>query len=282
MLKEVVLALIIGSFAQSATAQTLAKVGNSEITVKSFKEKYDDVKKQTINPPSPEAFLDDLIRFEMGVQEAEKKKIADDPAVKERLRQELYKALIEKEIGKGVEDINVNEAEMRDYYKKNPEYRSSHILIEFKVDATPEQKAAALKRANEIYEEVKNSKRPFEELVKLYSDDTISKNAGGDIGYQNRISVVPTYYDAMASLKGSEISKPIPTQYGYHIIKVTGRRSFEDANRRQIRAAVFDVKRKQLFDAYFKKIASKYPVTKDEKLIKSVKWLFLIGPFGAA
>lgn len=271
MVKEVFVALILGSFAQSATAQVLAKVGNVEITVKEFKEKYADVRRQTINPPKPEIFLDDLIRFEMGVQEAEKRKIEKEPDVKERLRQELYKALIEKEIGKSVEAINVNEAEMREYYKKNPEIRSSHILIEYKPDATAEQKEAALKRAKEIYEEVRKSKRPFEELVKLYSDDTLSKAAGGDIGFQNRISVVPTYYDALISLKPGEVSPPVQTLYGFHIIKVTGRRSFEDANRRQIRAAVFDVKRKELFDAYFKKLAPKYTVTKDEKLIKSLK-----------
>lgn len=271
MVKIIGLALFLSFFTQAASAQVLAKVGNREITLESFKEKFAEIKRQTINPPTPEAFLEDLIRFEMGVQEAEKRKIENDPLVKERLRQELYKALIEMEIGKAVEGIQISEAEMRDYYKKNPEYRSSHILIEYKPDATVEQKALALKRANEIYEEVKKSKRPFEELVKLYSDDTLSKNSGGDIGFQNRITVVPTYYEAMVALKPNEISKPVPTLYGYHIIKVTGRRSYDDANKRQIRAAVFDVKRKRLFDQYFNKISSKYKVTKDEKLIKSLK-----------
>jgi peptidyl-prolyl cis-trans isomerase C/peptidyl-prolyl cis-trans isomerase D len=271
MLKEISIILFVASFAQYASAQVVAKVGSSEITLKDFKAKYEDVKRQTINPPTPEIFLDDLIRFEMGVQEAEKRKLANDPAVRERMRQELYKGLVEKELGKQTEKIKVTEAEMRNYYKDNPEIRSSHILIEFKQDATPEQKEVARKRALEIYKEVKGSKRPFEELVKLYSDDTLSKAAGGDIGYQNRISVVPTYYDALLKLKNNEISEPVLTLYGYHIIKATGRRSFQDANRRQIRAAVYDTKRKALFDSFFKKLSSGYPVTKDEKLIKSLK-----------
>ncbi|MCB0351068.1 MAG: peptidylprolyl isomerase [Bdellovibrionales bacterium] len=271
MLKEVFVAFVVGSAAQVAHAQNVAKVGNSVITLKDFNSKYEEVKRQTINPPTPEVFLEDLIRFEIGVQEAEKKKIENDPAVKDRLRQELYKALIDKEIGKQVDAIKISEAELRDYYKNNPEIRSSHILIEHKSDATPAQIAAAQKRALEIYAEVKKSKRPFEELVKLYSDDTLSKAAGGDIGYQNRITVVPSYYDAIAKLKTGQIAGPIQTQYGFHIIKATGRRAYKDANRRQIRAAVFDVKRKVLFDAYFKKIGSRYPVTKDQKLIKSIK-----------
>jgi len=271
MLKEISIILFIASFAQHASAQVVAKVGSSEITLKDFKTKYEDVKRQTINPPSPEIFLDDLIRFEMGVQEAEKRKLGNDAAVRERLRQELYKGLVEKELGNLTEKIKVSEAEMRNYYKTNPEIRSSHILIEFKQDATAEQKEIAKKRALEIYNEVKGSKRPFEELVKLYSDDTLSKAAGGDIGFQNRISVVPTYYDALLKLKNNEISQPVLTLYGYHIIKATGRRPFQDANRRQIRAAVYDTKRKALFDSFFKKLSAGYPVTKDEKLIKSLK-----------
>ncbi len=271
MLKEIFIAVVIGVAAQASHAQSVAKVGKTEITLKEFQEKYNEVRRQTINPPTPEIFLDDLVRFEIGVQEAEKRKIENDPAVKERLRQELYKALIDNELGKKVDAIKITEGEMKDYYKNNPEIRSSHILIEYKTDATAEQKKIAYKRAIEIYDEVKKSKRPFEELVKLYSDDTLSKAAGGDIGYQNRITVVPSYYDAMAKLKINQISSPIQTQYGFHIIKTTGRRSFQDANRRQIRAAVLDAKRKVLFDAYFKSLNSRYPVTKDVKLIKSVK-----------
>lgn len=271
MFKEIFVAIVFIATTQASNAQVVAKVGTSEISLKDFTEKYAEVKRQTVNAPSPQIFLDDLIRFEIGVQEAEKKKIENDPIVKERLRQELYKALIDKEIGKQVDAIKITEAELRDYYKNNPEIRSSHILIEYKPDATSEQKEIARKRAFEIYEDVKKSKRPFEELVKLYSDDTLSKASGGDIGYQNRITVVPTYYDVLAKLKTDAIAAPVQTLYGFHIIKATGRRSFQDANRRQIRAAVFDEKRKVLFDAYFKKISARYPVTKNESLIKSIK-----------
>ncbi|OFZ16690.1 MAG: hypothetical protein A2Z20_01180 [Bdellovibrionales bacterium RBG_16_40_8] len=271
MFREMFIAIFLGFFSLHANAQAVARVGSVQITLSDFKEKYADVKKQTINPPTPEAFLEDLIRFEIGVQEAEKMKLEKNPDVKERFRQELYKALLEKEVGKTVENIKVRDAEMREYYKKNPEIRSSHILIEFKADATPEQKEIAHKRALEIYDEVKKSKRSFEELVKLYSDDSLSKSAGGDIGYQNRISVVPTYYNALAKMKEGEISGPVQTLYGFHIIKMTGQRSFQDSNQRQVRVAVFDEKRKVLFDSYFKKLGSHYQVTKDEKLIKSLK-----------
>ncbi len=271
MLKEVFIVLTLAALAQHAHAEAVAKVGGVEITLQEFKEKYAETKRQTINPPTPEVFLDDLVRFYIGVQEADKKKLRNDPVVQDGINQVLYKTYIEKEIGKKIDGIKVTDAELRSHYDKNPEIRSSHILIEFKTDSTPEQIEVARKRAEEILAEVKKSKRPFEELVHLYSDDALSKNAGGDIGFQNRVTVVPTYYETLLKMKANEISGPVRTQYGWHIIKMTGRHAFQDANVRQLRAIVFDEKRKELFDQLFKQLAAHYSVTKNEKLVKSLK-----------
>ena len=248
--------------------EVVAVVGNKQITVKDLNDKYDEVLKQTLNPPPKDVFLEDLIRYEMGVQEAYKRNIQDDPIVKERIRQEIYKGLIEKELGKQVSDIKVNEKEMQAYYAKNPEIRTSHILIEFRPDATADQKKASKERAQEIYEEVKHSKRPFEELVGLYTDDALSKRTGGDVGWQSSVTLVPSYYQAALSMKVGEVRGLIETQYGYHIIKVTGRHGYNDANKRQIRAAVFDEKRKVLFDDYFAKLKKQYPVKINKAAIK--------------
>jgi len=56
--------------------------------------------------------------------------------------------------------------------------------------------------------------------------------------------------------------------FGFHIIKVTGRRSYENANKRQIRLAVFDEKRKQAFDAYFDKLKKSYTIKTNPSLIE--------------
>lgn len=263
--------LSLGAFSQPSMAQVVAKVGNVEISQKEFMARYDEVKKSTINPPTPEVFLEDLIRFEIGVQEAQKLKLENDPVVYERIRQELYKGYVEKEIGKQVDAIKITEAEMKASYDKKPEIRSSHIFIELKRGATPEETKIARGRAVEIYKEVKGSKRPFEELVKLYSDDTLSKTTGGDIGYQNQINNVPTLYDAMLKMRVGDVGGPFQTPMGFHIIKITGRRSFKDADHVAIRAGVLNEKRKAIFDAFFKKISGRYSVTKNEKLIKSLK-----------
>lgn len=262
---------LILSFVSVANAQKVAKVGKKEISLQEFKLKYEEIRKQTINAPSPEQFLEDLIRYEMGVQEAEEKGLRNDPIVIERINQELYKALVEKAIGSKVNAIKVTESEMKKFYKQNPEFRMSHILIEFKPTATAKEKESARKRAEEILNEVKASRRPFEELVKLYSDDSLSKRNGGDIGFQSKVSLVPPIYNALLKMKPGEIKGLIETRYGYHIIKLDERGSYQNADKRQIRAAVFDEKRKEIFDGYFTKMKKSYKIESNPQLVKNLK-----------
>ena len=252
----------------SVQAQVVATVGSTNITIQDFQKRYKDVMEQTINPPNKEQFLEDLVRYEIGLQEARKMNLQDNPDVQERMNQELYKALVERALAKQVEQITVTEAEMQNYYKDNPELKTSHILTEFKPEATPEQIAAAKTRAETIYEEVKKSKRPFEELVKIYSDDSLSKRSGGDVGWQNRLTLVPSYYDTALRMKAGEVKGLIQTQFGFHIIKLTGRNEYSEANKRSVRMAVFDQKRKVLFDQYFDRVKKKYKITVNKKLIE--------------
>ncbi|MBC7464933.1 MAG: peptidylprolyl isomerase [Bdellovibrio sp.] len=256
------------AFAQNAN-QVVATVGTKKITLDEFNKKYKEVVGQVlVNPPTKKVFLEDLIRYEVGVQEARKRGIEKDPVVQDRINQELYKALLEKELGKKVQESTVTEAEMKTWYAKNPQIRLSDILIEVKPGATEAQRAEAKKRGDEILSEVKKSKRPFEELVRLYSDDTTTKNLGGDVGWQSRTSLISTYYEAANVLKTNEISNIIETPFGFHIIKLTGRRSFEEASKRELRMAVFDEKRKAVFDNYFAKTKKQYPITINAKLVE--------------
>ena len=251
-----------------AATEPVAIVGEKKIFMEEFNKRYEEVRDKTINPPPKDIFLEDLIRYEIGVQEAAKKKIAEDPIVAERIRQEIYKGLIEKELGAKVNDIKVNESEMKDFYKKNPELRTSHILIEIKPDADEAARAAAKKRAEEIYADVKKSKRPFEELVGLYTDDTATKQSGGDIGFQTPVTIVPEYYKAASSMKEGEVKGLVETRFGFHILKLTGKNNYDQSNKRQIRSAVFDEKRKKIFDEYFAKLKKSYAIKTNPNLLK--------------
>lgn len=251
------------------SSDVLATIGSKSITLGEFTKKFNEIRAQTLNPPTKEEFLEDLIRYYVGLQEAEKKGLRNDSNIKEKMEQELYKGLLEKSLGPDVANIKVTDEQMKSWYKENPEIRTSHILIEFKTGAKPEELAAAKKRANEIYEsEVKNSKRPFEELVRLFSDDPLSKQTGGDIGWQNRLTLVPSYYNTAIKMKIGEIKGLIETPFGFHILKLTGKHTYENANKRQIRTAVFDEIRKQKFNKFFNLLKKDYDIKVNTKLIK--------------
>jgi parvulin-like peptidyl-prolyl isomerase len=260
---------LAGSVAFAQKQETIvAQVGDRKITLKEFNEKLAEVKRSAINPPTKEQFLEDLIRYEVGVLEAEKRQLQKDPIVQDRFKQELYKALLEKELGQKVQNIQVNDAEMKEWYKKNPELRLSHILIELKFGASAEQKAEARKRANEIFQEVKNSKRPFEELVRIYSDDPITKALGGDMGWITKVNVVPTVYNEAQKMRDSEIRGLIETPFGLHIIKLTGRRTFENADKRQVRLAVFEEKKVKQYNDFFDKLKKSYSIKSNPAVIQ--------------
>lgn len=255
----------VGLHAQSKDS-VVAEVGNKKITLDEFNKKYQQVM-GAYNPPSKQEFLEDLVRYEIGVQEAKKRNLEKDPLVQERLQTEMYKVLLEKELTDKVSKIQVSEEEMKAWYKNNPEVRLSQILVEVKPDATPAQRAEAQKRAKEIFSEVEKSKRPYEELVKLYSDD-LSKHAGGDIGWQSRLTIVPNVYEEALRMKVGEIRGPIDTKFGFQIIKLTGKRTYENAFRPQIRAGVFDEKRRVIFDDFFKKLKGQYSIKTNPSVIK--------------
>lgn len=267
-MKNIIL-FIFSVFAVNAFSQVVFSVGNSKVTVEEFRKRLKDYKEAN-NPPSSDQLLEDWIRFEVGVQEAIKEKLESDPAVKERFRQVMYNSLLEKTLGKKIENLQINESDMKAFYKSNPEIRLSEIFIEYPAKATAEQREIARKRALEIYEDVQKAtkgKRPFEDLVKLYSDDLATKDAGGDIGFQSRVTLV--FYDTIIKHRVGDIVGPIDSRQGFYIVKVTGKNSYEEADKRQIRAAVFDEKRAKLFNEFFDKLKKQYHIQVNKEALKA-------------
>ena len=266
------MAPLVGSSSAFAAAPpsspVVATVGDKVITLDEFNKRYDQVSKHTLNPPPKKPFLEDLIRYEVGIQEAEKRNLQNDPLIAERLREQMYTGLVEKDLADKITAIKVNDDDMKAYYSKNPEIKTSHILIEVKAGATAEERAIAKKRAEEINAEVHKSKKPFEDLVKLYTDDLVTKNSGGDVGYQTRASVMPAYYDAALKLRDGQISDVVETPFGFHIIKSFGQHSYASANKKLIRTAVFEKKKLVVFNDYFDKLKKHYKISVNQDVLK--------------
>jgi len=89
------------------------------------------------------------------------------------------------------------------------------------------------------------------------------------MGFQSRVTV--PFYDSIAKLKVGEITGPIESRQGFHILKVTARNNYEDADKRQIRAAVFDEKRAKIFNEYFDKLKRQYPVKVNREAMKAAQ-----------
>jgi len=108
-------------------------------------------------------------------------------------------------------------------YKAEEQRRASHILIQVESDAKPEAREVARKKAEEILAEVRKSPTRFAELAKKYSQDPGSAEKGGDLGYFDRGMMVKPFADAVFALgKVGDLSGVVKSDYGYHIIELTG------------------------------------------------------------
>src|SRR5699024_3789042 len=82
-----------------------------------------------------------------------------------------------------------------------------------------EKKAEIKKKADEVYEKAKSGE-DFAKLAKEYSQDPGSQESGGSLGEFSKGSMVEEFEKVAFSMKEGEISQPVETQFGYHIIKV--------------------------------------------------------------
>jgi peptidyl-prolyl cis-trans isomerase C len=146
-------------------------------------------------------------------------------SIKQRL---IDKGALEKLIEKQGQ-LAVTDEEIKDFYDKNlrfyqekPGTKARHILVKLDEKATPEQEKAALEKVKGIQAELKKGKN-FEELADQHSEGP-SKGKGGDLGFFGAGQMVPAFEEAAAKLKIGEISEPVRSKFGYHLIKVEERR----------------------------------------------------------
>lgn len=249
---------------QNAFAKTLAIIGNQKITEQEFNASYAIALKNgaSLNRlPTKAEHLEDMIRFKVGLIEANKTKLSNHPQVKKALQLELYKGLLEVRLAKEVEKIKVKDSEMKSYYEKSPFIRSSHIFIRLPQNPNSKQIAEARARANKIYKSVASQKKPWNVYVRNYTDDTDSKSIGGDLGYHGSETLHPSYYNSLKKLSINQVSAPIKGPFGFHIIKKTGTLSYDRADKNLIKVSVFNKKRYAIFDRYFEKLKAKYKVS---------------------
>ena len=152
--------------------------------------------------------------------------------------------------------VDISDDEIQAYYDDHPSefqnpktVEARHILIEVDQDAGSEKVAEAKSRIEDILQKVREG-QDFAELAKQYSEGP-SKDKGGYLGTFKREAMVKPFADKAFSMKPGEISDPVRTRFGWHLIKVE---KVNAADTTPLAAARDDI-RKKLVDEYAKMLA---------------------------
>lgn len=158
--------------------------------------------------------------------------------------------------------------QVTDKKKRNDGIRASHILIQDERDSAGAIKdsSISLKKVNDIYARIKNGE-DFGKLAGELSQDPGSASKGGDLGIFDRRRMVQPFDSAAFSLKVGEVSSPVRTPYGWHIIKVTEIKEypdFEKAKENLKNEFKRSVQYKMEYDKYVAKALKDYKVELDK------------------
>jgi peptidyl-prolyl cis-trans isomerase C len=249
-------------------AKPVATVNGKEISKKFFDNSYKrNLMFVSDKKVTPEKVINDLINRELGIQKAKKNNLEKDPVVQQKMLDVLYHAQISKDLEPLLRKIKVADKDVKNYYKKFPEYRTAQILLRVKAQPEAGEAEAALAKAMEVYDTVKKKPEQFTALANKYSQSS-SAPMGGDLGFQPAVSLAPEYFAAIKGKAKGYITSPIRSQFGYHVVKVLAKRKFKDINKAQYKKLVYDQKRDAVIEEYFSKLRSKASIKIDKNLLK--------------
>lgn len=210
--------------------QTLLTIGDEKITVKEFMDVYqkNNTQAEVIDKKSLEEYLDLYVNFKLKVIEAENLKMDTIPSFIKELegyREQLAKPYFD--------DEEVSEALLREaYQRKLQDVRASHILIMLDKNAAPEDTLAAWNKTMKLRERLLKGEN-FGDLAAEASDDPSARDREaipnqqpfrpgnkGDLGYFSVFDMVYAFENGAYNTHIGEISMPVRSDFGYHLIKV--------------------------------------------------------------
>lgn len=265
-------AISLTSFA--VFAANVAVVGSKKITQEEFKERYEQNKQLSIpgQSPSKEEVLNNIVNFELAIQEARAMGLEKDPILKDQYEILLYKTLVQKQLKTKIDAQRISESEMREYYARNPLVKTRQIAFLVTPEMNSSDIAKVKARAEMVHGLLSSGKKTFSELVKEFSEAPDAKY-GGLVDYAARNKLVPEYYEAALQLKPGQHSNVVQSPYGMHIIMLEESLPFPGVDklnadyRNFITRTVKDFKGRQIYEAYFNDLKKKYAVKTDPSAI---------------
>lgn len=177
------------------------------------------------------------------------------------------------------EDTKISETEMKKYYEDNKKsfytdsVTASHILLKTQdsegKELSAEKKKEAKKKAEEALAKVKSGE-DFAKVAKKYSQDS-SASKGGELGTFGRGQMVSEFEKAAFNMKKGEISDIVETEYGYHIIKVTGRVDKQETYN-DVKDKIKTTLAGQKYTEYVEKLKKDSKIEQKEDVVKTAKF----------
>lgn len=247
--------------------KVIAEVNGSSITTGDFdhevKNLPDYLKAMADTPNGRKEMLETMVVRELIMADAKKNGIDKDPKIEERLADLKKRLIVELYLNKKLEAASqMSDADLKAFYEQNKErfktgeqIKASHILVKTE------------KEAQDVLNQLKSGAK-FEDVAKKSSVDS-SAAKGGDLGWFGAGNMVPAFEKAAMALKEGETSGIVKSDFGFHIIKLTGKRPagirpFEEV-KEQIKAAVMPSKQQEVFQKVKEELRKGAKVTiKDE------------------
>ena len=249
--------LVLASFSGCATkkeGKIVAKVGDRTITVEDLEKGWKEASQIMIQGVSElqrkKELVNKMIGDQVVIMEAYKEGIDNqvqaDASFAEQKERLLLNVLYKKEIA---DKAKATESEMkREYKKMQEEMHAWHILVETK------------EQADNICQMLKEG-ADFAQLAKERSIDPTVKDNAGDLGFFRWGKMVPEFQEAAFKMKDGELSRPVKTTFGWHIIKLIERREVEqlpyEETKRLIRSKLERDKKEKRMKEYFQHLRKK-------------------------
>jgi peptidyl-prolyl cis-trans isomerase C len=254
--------VLLGSMAacQKSQGPVVARVGGSPITLSDLKSRLEDAppayQQYAQTPQGRKEFLNILIREKILEVDAKNAGISREASYRQavqqfkdqqvqRLKDYENTLLIESYLRKlRSKELAASDADVQAYYDQNQadyahpmEISVSHILVESPADA---EKVLARLKAGE----------PFEKVAQEVSKDPMSAARGGKLQPFRKGSLVKPFEDAAFALKVGQLSGPVQTQFGYHIIKKTGEKALPEQKFSDVKEAIRQRLERTKFDQW--------------------------------
>jgi peptidyl-prolyl cis-trans isomerase C len=254
-------------------------VGAEKITKSEFEQIFEQIVAQmpperraaAQDPQAKRQLAEQLAELKVLAQEGRREKIDQTPEAKAQLAMrtdQVVAGLLFQQITKSVKPTA---ADLQAYYDAHQSEWESvtarHILIRMTGSAVPLREghkdlsdADALAKAKELRAKIVAGGN-FEEIAKAESDDAGSGSHGGALGEFTRGRMVPQFEEAAFKLAVNEVSEPVKTQFGYHIIQVT---KHENKKMDDVKAEIGEKIGPEMAQKSVEAIKSKTPVTFDQ------------------